>query len=263
VLGLLLAAAGFTAFYMWRQIEMVFHGEARHEAAEHAHESPLSMTAPLMILGFFSLTIGFINIPTPLSSIFSFGLGGILTEHSLANFLEFSITKFHIPDFQPLIAITALGVGVGAIFAARSIYGGTKAINADGKDPLEANPSTGQIWGLAHARLFWDEIYFAVIIRPYMVLARFFAKTIDWDFLHDYFHDNVLLRGFKTMGVLLSRPFDLGIIDGIVNGVGWVVRQTSGQMRRVQTGYVRTYAVALLLGVVVVVVLMLLPMLQS
>ncbi|MEQ8672860.1 MAG: proton-conducting transporter membrane subunit [Aggregatilineales bacterium] len=262
-LGMLFIAAGFTAFYMWRQIEMVFHGEARHEAAKHAHESPPSMTIPLMILGFFSLTIGFINIPTPLSSIFSFFLSGLVGEHSLANFLEYSITHFHIPDFQPVIAIAALSMGLGAIFFARSIYGGTKAINKDGKDPLQASPSTGQVWALANKRMYWDEIYWAILINPFIRIGKFLANVIDWEFFHDYFHDKVLHRGFVTVGNLLSKPFDIGIIDGAVNGVGWVVGRISGGMRRVQTGYVRTYALALLLGVVIVIVLMLLPMIQN
>lgn len=262
-LGMLFVAAGFTAFYMWRQIEMVFHGEARHPAAEHAHESPPSMTIPLMILGFFSLTIGFINIPTPLSSIFSFFLSGLTGKHTLANFLEYSITHFEIPDFQPLLALAALSLGLGAIFFAHSIYGGTKALNKDGKDPLQASPSTGQLWTLAHKRMYWDDIYWRVIINPFIVIGRFLANVLDWEFFHDYFHDKILHRGFVTVGDLLSKPFDLGIIDGAVNGVGWLVGRISGSMRRVQTGYVRTYALALLLGVVIVIVLMLLPVLQN
>lgn len=262
-LALLLMAAGFTAFYMWRQIEMVFHGEPRTEAADHAHESPLTMTIPLMVLGFFSVVIGFINIPSGLSGIFSFGLEGLVGKHMLGDFLEYSVAKFHLPDFQPLIAIGALGIGLGAIFFARSIYGGDKAVTANNKDPLQVNPSTGSIWNLAHARLYWDEIYFVLLINPYNKIAAFLANVLDWAFLHDYFHDKVLYRGFHTAGKLLANPFDLGIIDGIVNGVGWSARQISGLMRGLQTGYVRTYALVLLLGVVAVIVLMLLPMIQG
>jgi NADH-quinone oxidoreductase subunit L len=93
-------------------------------------------------------------------------------------------------------------------------------------------------------------------------MSAFLANVIDWQFLHDYFHDSVLLRGYNGIGNLLSKPFDLGIIDGAVNGVAWVVRTISGRSRHVQTGYVRTYAVALLLGVVAVIVIMLLPLIK-
>ena len=66
VFGGLLVAAGFTAFYMWRQIQMVFFGDARSEAAEHAPESTPWMTIPLVVLAVFSLLIGFINVPSGL-----------------------------------------------------------------------------------------------------------------------------------------------------------------------------------------------------
>jgi NADH-quinone oxidoreductase subunit L len=261
-LGLLIAAAAFTAFYMWRQVEMVFHGKPRSEAAEHAHESTPSMTIPLMILAFFSVILGFFSLPNG-GGIFTLGLDGVLGKHRIADFMEYSLLHAHLPDFQVVIALTALAMGLGAIFLAHSIYGGNRAINEKGRDPLEANPNTGVIWAFANARLYWDEIYFRVFENPFNKAAGFLANTLDWRFLHDYFHDVVLVRGFNTIGMLLSRPFDLGIIDGIVNGVGWVVQRLSGGMRRSQSGYVRTYAVALLLGVVAVVILMLLPILQN
>jgi NADH-quinone oxidoreductase subunit L len=64
------------------------------------------------------------------------------------------------------------------------------------------------------------------------------------------------------VGDILSKPVDLGIIDGVVNGVGSVARWSAERLRRVQTGYVRTYAITLMLGVVVVIVILLLPLLQ-
>src|SRR5690606_23018674 len=75
-LGVLLAAAGFTAFYMWRQMEMVFYREPRTEAARHASESVPSMTIPLIVLAIFSIFIGFVNTPKAflgLSNIFGEG----------------------------------------------------------------------------------------------------------------------------------------------------------------------------------------------
>ncbi|GAB4519627.1 MAG: hypothetical protein OHK0046_28780 [Anaerolineae bacterium] len=257
-LGALLLAAGFTAFYMWRQIEMVFHGQPRTEAADHAHESPWPMTVPLVILGFFSLVIGFINIP---SDFFLFS--DVFGEHRLGDFLENSIAQFHIPPFNLFVAGTALAVGLGGILFARSIYGGVKAIDERNRDPLQARPETRSIWSLANARMYWDEIYFRLVENPFNVISRFLANVVDWDFYHDYFHDRVLTRGFNTMGRLLSRPFDLGIIDGAVNGVAWLVRLFSGNLRQVQTGYVRTYAIGLLLGVVFVIVIMLLPLING
>ncbi len=259
-LGVLLLAAGFTAFYMWRQIEMVFHGQSRHEAADHASESSPAMTIPLIILAFFSLVIGFINIPSGI-----FVLSNLFGEHRLSDWLEQSIINLHIAPFQLIVAIAALGLGIGAIFAARSIYSGAKAapILNKHKDPLQVNPNTGVIWSLANARLYWDETYFRLFENPFNKISKFLADVVDWNFFHDYFHDRVIYRGFNSIGKLLSQPFDLGIIDGAVNGVGWLVRRISGGIRRTQTGYVRTYAVMLLLGVVAVIVIMLLPLIRS
>jgi NADH-quinone oxidoreductase subunit L len=261
-LVLLIAAAAMTAFYMWRQIEMVFHGKARHEAAKHASESNWMMTLPLIILAVSSFFVGFINVPSGVG-IFSFGLenmfGGL---HSLADFLEFSIAKFHIPAFQPVLAIMTMIIGVTAMFIASRIYGGGRAVNKAGKDPLEADASTAPIWSIAHARMYWDNIYERVFVQPFTRVSEGIA-AFDWNILHDYFHDTILYKGFNALGSFLSRPVDIGIIDGAVNGMGRLVRGTAGLLRQAQNGYVRVYAVMLFLGVVVVVVLMLLPMIRG
>ena len=263
-LGLLIVAAGMTAFYMGRQIEMVFHGQPRTESAEEASESAWPMTVPLIILAFFSLFVGFINIPSGLAGIFSFGLDGIFGHHALSDFLTYSITEAHAaPPFNPVVALLALGIGVVALFTARARYGAGRAIDAQGLDPLQRDAVTGPFWRIANARMYWDETYHRLFIGPFNAISKFLANTLDWDLFHNYFHDTVLWRGFNAIGSLLSRPFDLGIIDGVVNGVGRVVRGTSGVLRRSQTGYIRVYAIALMVGVVAVVILMLLPVLQS
>ena len=78
----------------------------------------------------------------------------------------------------------------------------------------------------------------------------------DYDEYYVGFSNNVLWPSFHYR-------LDLGIIDGVVNGVGRLTRWLSGAVRGVQTGYVRTYAITLLLGVVIVIVVLLLPLLQT
>jgi NADH-quinone oxidoreductase subunit L len=257
-LGILLLAAAFTAFYMWRQVELVFFGKPRSEAAAHAPESAPTMVVPLVVLGFFSIIIGLINVPTGL-----LGLDGIFGAHQLTTFLEWSVAKAHAADFQPLIAIGALVVGIGAILQARAIYGKNQGVvehHGHKYDRLERQASTSAIWNLAHARLYWDEIYFRVFENPFNIMAKALADTLDWAFWHDYFHNTIIKGGFNALARLISQPIDLGIIDGAVLGVGRLVRWLSGLLRRTQTGYVRIYAIALLIGVVAVIVMMLLPM---
>lgn len=260
VFGLLLLAAGFTAFYMWRQIQMVFFGKARSEAADHAPESVWWMTLPLIVLAIGSAFIGLINVPYgawPFSEFYK--------AYEFKHWLETSIpsvTQTEALYFNYLIAALATGLAFGAIFLAHSIYGGSKAVR-DNKDPLELSPSTRQIWTLANMRLYWDQIYFIIFENPFNRTAQFLYEVLDWRFLHDYFHDSVIKRGYDAVASLLAKVLDVGVIDGIVNGVAWVIGLFSGRLRTVQTGYVRTYAVALLLGVVAVVVVMLLPLIQT
>lgn len=262
VLGMLLVAAGFTAFYMWRQIQMVFFGEPRSEAAANAPESVAWMTIPLVILAFGSLVGGFINMPSPVN--------GIFLPHEFGHLLESlmpSVTAAGFPAFNFPLALLATAVSLGAIFFAHSIYAGSKAVRGSGepterRDPLTYIPSSRPVWNLAHARMYWDEIYFRLFENPYNRLAQWLYR-IDWDILHDYFHDTVLYKGYKNVGNLLAKGVDLNLIDATVLGVGRLTRAASSRLRTLQTGYVRTYAVALLLGVVAVVMVMLLPLIQN
>ncbi|MCB9455228.1 MAG: hypothetical protein H6671_04485 [Anaerolineaceae bacterium] len=265
VLAMLVIAAAFTAFYMWRQIEMVFFGKPRTEAAEHAHESTPAMLWPLVILAFFALLAGFYNVPANAGPFTIFGFfewlfGG---AHSFTVFLEPSVAYAHAGEFQGGIAAVALILALGAILLARRVYGDNKSVTADNTDPLYVNPATRQIWSLANARLYWDETYNRLLEQPFNAIGNFLAHTLDWTFWHDYVHEKVVGRGFNALGDLLSSPVDLGIIDGIVNGLGRLVSWLAGGLRRIQTGYVRTYAITLLLGVVLVIIILLLPMLQS
>jgi NADH-quinone oxidoreductase subunit L len=262
VLGLLLAAAAFTAFYMWRQVQMVFFGEPRSEAAANAPESVSWMTIPLVLLAIGSLVGGFINMPEPINGIFKPHEFGHLIEQAIPSVTEHGYLKFNL-----LLAGLATVVALGAIFFAHSIYAGNKAVRGGGaaterKDPLEYAPSSRPIFSLANARLYWDQIYFTLFENPFNRIAGV-LYDLDWKLLHDYFHDSVLYKGYKNMGTLLARGVDLGIIDAIVLGVGRLTRGASSRLRVVQTGYVRTYAVALLLGVVAVVIVMVLPLLQT
>jgi NADH-quinone oxidoreductase subunit L len=264
VLGFLVIAAAFTAFYMWRQIEMVFFGQPRTEAADHAPESSAVMVIPLLILGVLSIFGGFLNVP-PNAGVFTiFGLfENIFGAEKLTLWLEPSVANAHAVEFQPLIAIGALLLALAAIFLARSIYGAGKAVTQDNRDPLAVRRDTAPIWNFANARMYWDETYYRLFENPFNVLSRFLANTLDWDFWHDYVHNTVIWKGFDAIGQILARGVDLGIIDGIVNGIGALVRWLSGRWRRLQTGYVRTYAVTFLLGVVLVIVILLLPALTN
>ncbi len=261
-LGVLIVAAAFTAFYMWRQVEMVFHGEARTEAAAHAPESVWTMTLPLVVLAFFSCVAGLFNLP-PSAGIPTLGLDHIFGVEKLGHFLEFSVVNLHGGDFQPLIGIIALALALGAIWLARSIYGFNHALAPDGRDPLQLNPGIRPFWAFSNAKMYWDETFNRLLEQPFNRAAGFLANTLDWDFWHDYVHETVIAGGYNAIAKLLAGPVDLGLIDWVVNGIGRLTTWLSAGLRQIQTGYVRTYAVTLFLGVLVVIVILLLPYIQQ
>jgi NADH-quinone oxidoreductase subunit L len=79
------------------------------------------------------------------------------------------------------------------------------------------------------------------------------ADVIDWRFWHDWFHDSVIVRSYNGLARFLSGPFDLGVIDGIANGLGRVTVRFAGSLRMIQTGFVRNYALSVFLGVVIII----------
>ena len=258
--GILLLAAVFTAFYMWRQIVLVFFDKARSEAAEHAPESDGRMLLPLIILAIFTIIIGLINVPNA-TPVFS----GIYETYEFKHFLEhslLSVSRGHTLDFNLLIAGVALALGIASIVVAHNIYKG-KGLASGNRDQLQSHASSRGIFALANARLYWDEIYGALIEQPYNRLASFLADRVDWDFLHDYVHDQIIRRGFDQVAEFVTQPIDLGIIDGTVNGVGKLVQRIADWMRRLQTGYVRMYAVVIFIGVIAVILVMLWPFIQT
>jgi len=174
---------------------------------------------------------------------------------------EYSVLHAHAGEFQPLLAIGVMALALFAIGLASNIYGRRSPV-VRGRDPLQLSPSIGRIWLFSHVRMYWDETYDRFIVKPFERTAVFLADTVDWAFLHDYFHDTVIYKGFNAVARWLANPVDLGIIDGIVNGIGRLTSGIADWMRGQQVGYVRVYAITLLLGVVFVVIVLLLPLLQ-
>ncbi len=226
---LLLAAAFLTAFYMTRQVLMVFLGKPRHAAAEHAPESPHVMTYVLAVLAFFAAIAGFINVT------------GVFT-HWLEPKELFAGLNLTVAGTS--IVVAALGIGLGyLVYRPRELPQGVD-------DPLRR---LGFVFATLNAKYKVDEFYDWLIVRRFKAVAQFLAYTIDGRFWHDWFHDSVIAGTFKSVARFLANPLDLGIIDGAVNGLARLVRWCSNQLRQVQTGYVRNYALSVLLGVVIIV----------
>ena len=234
VYWLLTIAAFFTAFYMGRQIWMVFFGEPRHEAAAHAEESPLVITVPLMILAFLSVFGGALNLP------------GV---HTLTEWLEHTI-EVHAGEFVWSVAIISTVLALGAILVAWYFYG-RNPLKAGETDPLKRILGPG-FTGMEN-KWFMDEGYNAVIITPFKKLSYFLADVIDWRFWHDWFHERVVAGTYNWLSnVVLNQYADQRGIDAVANGLGSVTQWLSRTTRKIQNGFVRSYALSVLLGVVLI-----------
>jgi len=232
---LLLSAAAFlTAFYIGRQVLMVFFGKPRSGAAEQAEESPAVMTGPLIALAVLAAVGGALNFP---------GL------HSLTLFLEHTLEGLHPAEFNPAVAGISTGLGLVALVLAWTVYG-RKTLPAGGADPLSRG--LGPLFTALNRKWWVDELYDWLFVRRYVAAAAWLADTLDGRFWHDWFHDTLLARSFRRGTRWLSEGFDLPVIDGAANGLAQLIQRAAAGLRSVQTGYVRNYAISVFIGLLLV-----------
>ncbi|MDY6861489.1 MAG: NADH-quinone oxidoreductase subunit L, partial [Thermodesulfobacteriota bacterium] len=230
------AAAFLTSFYMFRLVFLTFYGKSRmdEEVEHHAHESPNVMTVPLMILAFFSLVIGWVGMPLIkgdnifnsfhrfLDPVFS---GAKVTEHvdlvALAHASEevaHNAAHHHSAGLEIAMMLVSVLIAVAGILTAYFIY--LKSPGMDKK--LGENCKEAYTW--SYNKFFVDEFYFAFIVYPIRDISLFLWKIVD-----------------------------SLIVDGVVNGAGFLVRGISGILRKIQTGFIQNYALSILFGVVLII----------
>ncbi|MEM7333079.1 MAG: NADH-quinone oxidoreductase subunit L [Chloroflexota bacterium] len=262
IFGILCVAAFCTAFYMARQVKMVFFGKSRHEAADHAHESPWEMTLPLVVLSGLSILGGLLNLPKNMPNF------GFIEHVALEHWLEYSIESFHLTEegilhlpHTPtslvwLVAGISSGLAISAIVIAYFGVYGSKPQNADDSDPMARTP----IWFFRH--LLFDTFYMQYVIPFFNRVADWAAFTIDWNFWHDFVHDRIILDFFRG-GARFISSLDVKGLDGIVVGTGWVTKQLANFLRTSQSGYARSYALSIFLGAVALLAYFLWPVLMG
>ncbi|MGE5246752.1 MAG: NADH-quinone oxidoreductase subunit L [Verrucomicrobiota bacterium] len=220
------AAAGITAFYMFRLIFLTFFGSPRMdpEVEKHVHESPWTMTLPLVILAVLAIAGGWVGIPAVLG-------GGNAFEHWLAPVFHRAAPEaahaaaggaeaaVHHPAALEL-GLMALSVGVAVLGIALAYY----LYRAHAETPRE----------LASR---WPVLY-RVVYRKYYI---------------DEFYEWAVVRRVVGAAVWLWEMFDVRFIDAIVDGIADLVCGAGDRIRRIQAGIVGGYAFALLLGAVLLV----------
>jgi len=209
-----LTAAGMTSFYMFRAYFLAFEGESRvdHHAAHHLHESPSTMTIPLMVLAVLSIVAGWVGLPHGVLWGDRFGhyLAPVLAPHDALGHHEIG------GGTVLLLTLVTTGVAALGIFVAYSFY-----LKSPGTADRLAERFRG-VYVVLWNKYWVDEIYDRLIITPYVIFAKFFWKVVD-----------------------------AMLIDGIVNGTGVLVGKTSDVWRRLESGNVQHYAAAMMVGAVV------------
>lgn len=208
-------ASLLTAFYMFRLLFLTFFGKFRgtHEQEHHLHESPASMTFPLVVLAVCSVAGGLLGLPE------FWHLPNWMAEHldSVIVRKQFS-TLSH--DTEWLLMGVAVAGALAAIYVTWLVFIKKKALPA---------PDAAQLKG-------WQR----VVYNKYYV-----------DELYDY----LFRRPIDFLSGVLHKVFDIGLIDGVVNGVGSAVRFVGSSVRYFQTGNIGFYVMSMTLGVILILLL--------
>ncbi|WP_455020486.1 NADH-quinone oxidoreductase subunit L [Neisseria elongata] len=232
-----LASVFVTAFYAFRQYFIVFHGKERWREAKHdhhddhghhhglkpsdnPHESPWVVTLPLILLAIPSVIIGYIVIGPMLYGDFFKDV--IYVNHELHPVMHIMKEEFHgaMAMVSHSLHTPVLYLAIGGVLAAWFLY--VKAPQLPAKIAQTFRP----VYVLFENKYYLDNIYFAVFAKGTRALGTFFWKAVD-----------------------------TAIIDnGLVNGAAKLVGAVAGQVRRLQTGFIYTYAAAMVSGVLVLIV---------
>jgi NADH-quinone oxidoreductase subunit L len=235
-----LITAGMTAFYMFRLVIMAFFGKSRveQEVEHHIHESPRSMTVPLITLAVLSIVGGWVGIPRALG-------GGAQFERWLEPVMArvggtAQGRETPVSAMEYLLMALSLGLAIGGIWLAWQIYQKREGL----ADQLAARWKV--LYELVYHKYYGDEIYDSLFVNRTKDLA-----TALGDF------DRGVVDGFGVDGSaavtrLFSRVsmwWDKWIVDGLVNLSGSTVQGLAFVTRLFQTGLVQNYALFIVFGV--------------
>ncbi len=241
--------AGMTAFYMFRLIFMTFYGQPRdREKYEHAHESPKSMTIPLVVLSsltfFFFYTFNFNPFSTsgwfydiihkPASSVHQ-AVGTVDAGYVLAS------SEAHDPAHIPALMLSLLIAAGGIYLAYLTYYKGR--ISADAwADRFSFT------YRLIYNKWYFDELYHFIVIRPTLAI-RSFLGWFDQKVIDGVVNGAARITTFISF---LEGRFDNIVIDGLVNQTAGAVIGAGSIFRKIQTGRVQTYIMFALVGAIII-----------
>jgi NADH-quinone oxidoreductase subunit L len=238
--------AGMTAFYMFRQVFMVFFGECRadHHTAEHIHESPPSMTIPLWVLAVGSVLVGYLGVPHALGGpvgiahVFNDWLAPVFGGHGPvegAAHAGASRLAEELGLMAVSVAVAASGVGLAYLMYYR------KTIRPE----IFSDAAGGVPYRTVLDKYWVDELYQLVFVEGLLALTRILA----W-------FDEYVIDGVVNGAAAVTRAwsavtglFDDTVVDGAVNGVADGTYAVGQRLRWIQTGAITSYLYVVLIGV--------------
>jgi NADH-quinone oxidoreductase subunit L len=251
-----LVTAGVTAFYMARMWFMTFMGPPRdHHVHDHAAEAPWTLTLPLVVLAACSLAVAWgwpiydakaswlghnIHHAQPAAVLADFG--HVLAEGETWEFakLEDQNARAIGDAWHHTAGNLALGlVAIGIVFAALLYL--SRVL-----DPAEAKEQFPGLYDFLTHKWYFDELYSAILVRPALVVAqgfRWFDLVVIDGIIHAVARATVALTRW-------NGRFDFRVIDGLANLIGNTFYGIGAGLRNVQTGYLRSYVLFLVLAAV-------------
>ena len=213
--------AGLTACYMFRLMFLTFHGQEKWDShntnPSHFKKPSGFIKLPLIVLAFFSVGAGYIGLP------------GYLGAHRLAEFLAPSLKYQYFPQITSAVrhdhlfqefSLTIIAI-LGALIGIAIAY---ELYIKDTQIPHVLVGRFSSLYKLVHGKFFIDELYDLVLVQPIK----------------------------KGTQIVLWQSVENKIIDGVVNGTASTVQAWSQKIKRIQSGYIRTYAAWILTGTILI-----------
>jgi NADH-quinone oxidoreductase subunit L len=217
IFGLLILSAALTAVYMFRLYFLVFHGEFRgsNETKEHLHESGSIMTIPLIVLAVLSVFGGILNLP----GLFFHG-----SAHWMSSFLEGSTYGLSSIEPHHLDFMSSIGLMVGTSALTLLIIGFSynKYVRNKKTTPSEHDYKGWEM--ISSRKLYFDEVYNTVFVKPVEWLSRTFAVFVDNQ-----------------------------IIDAGVDKFAKMISFTGVQLKKIQTGVLSNYLLSMMIGIILLI----------
>jgi NADH-quinone oxidoreductase subunit L len=234
VMGVL--GAFVTAFYMTRAVALTFFGEYKGDA--HPHESPKSMSYPLIGLAFFAAVAGWVNIP---------GVYTGFTEWLAIRLPPATLDLHHAEGFDWVVLIASTTLVIAAVAIGWMIYG--KDADTQSERDRVRIPI---IWPLLENLYYIDDFYMKGIVRPIMGPI---ARVVLWFDMRVV--DGVVNGvGLGAKGLASGvQVVDADVVDGIYNVTAAGTGASGDVLRKSFTGRVQQYAAFSFVGVIVIVVL--------